>query len=193
MGLAVARTLHRTRAEGPGIRTAVWVQGCTIRCAGCINPHLFATAGGAVVDPAVLADEIVGAKVEGVTLLGGEPFDQAAGCAALAEVLQSRGLGVIVFTGYQHEALRAQEGAARRLLEATDLLVDGPYVRASPDRRRALVGSSNQRFVHLTDRYREFKPSLVPNRVDVRVTPSGEIRLAGFLSAEQLRSIRTTS
>ena len=76
--LAVARVLHRTTAEGPYLRSAVWIQGCSIRCPGCINPHLFEFAEGTVA-PTVLAEEIVAANVEGLTLLGGEPFDQAGG------------------------------------------------------------------------------------------------------------------
>jgi anaerobic ribonucleoside-triphosphate reductase activating protein len=181
MELAVARVLHGTVAEGPFLRTAVWVQGCSIRCPGCINPHLF-DAGGATVGSDVLASEICSAGVEGVTFLGGEPFDQATPCADVAETVRAAGKGVITFSGRTYADLHAGPPDWRRLLASTDLLIDGPYVHERPESERSLVGSTNQRFVHLTQRYRAFDPVRHPNRVDIRIAPTGEARLAGFLT-----------
>lgn len=189
MTLAVARVLHRTRAEGPFLRSAVWVRGCSIRCAGCINPHLF-EGGGAGVDSQALAQEIRGANVEGLTLLGGEPFDQADPCAELAEHIQDSEMGVITFTGHEYRHLRSGPPPWRRLLAATDLLVDGPYLQRDSETQRSLVGSANQRFVHLTKRYRSFDPASHPNRLDVRISPSGETHLAGFLTRPQSSRLR---
>ncbi|CAN5550245.1 hypothetical protein BH24ACT5_BH24ACT5_14370 [soil metagenome] len=180
--LVVGRVVHGTTAEGPFRRSAVWTQGCSIRCAGCINPHLFGTAGGETVDPVALAGEIVAADVEGVTLLGGEPFDQADACADVAEAVGAAGLGVITSTGHAHESLVGRDVGAFRLLAATDLLVDGPYRRGDAETTRSLVGSTNQRFIHLTRRYRSFEPGRHRNRVDVRIEPSGVVRVAGFLT-----------
>lgn len=190
--LAVGRVLHGTVAEGPFLRSAVWVSGCSIRCAGCINPHLFET-GADVVDPIVLAGDVVAAGVEGLTLLGGEPFDQARDCAEVAERVRGAGLGVITFTGHSHEALANGSVDERRLLAATDLLVDGPYEHAAPEAARSLVGSTNQRFVHLTDRYLDFDPTVHRNRVDVRIAADGEVRLAGFLTRSEVAHLRSVS
>lgn len=189
--LQVSRVWHRTRAEGPGLRSAVWVQGCSVRCPGCINPHLWSTSGGTTIVPEELGREIDEARVEGVTLLGGEPFDQAPACAILAEHLKMRGLGVIVFTGYTHEvlALGAQAGWTR-LLAATDLLVDGRFEASDPESARAWVGSNNQRFLHLTDRYAELEPAAHANRLELRVLPSGEVDVCGFATRETLTELR---
>lgn len=184
--LRVARVLHRTVAEGPGERSAVWVQGCSIRCPGCINAHLFGD-GGTERDAVGLADEIIASGSEGVTLLGGEPFDQASACAIVAEVVRAAGLGVITFSGHTHAELVAGPPGWRRLLDATDLLVDGPYDHTRPDTERALVGSTNQRFVHLTERYRSFDPVVHPERLEVRVGSDGIAEVAGFLTRDQLR------
>jgi len=70
---------------------------------------------------------------EGLTLIGGEPFDQAPAVAELAQAAQRQGLGVICFTGYEHEMLQARDADARALLEHTDLLVDGPYIAELPE------------------------------------------------------------
>ncbi len=189
MSLAIARVLHGTRAEGPFLRSAVWVQGCSIRCPGCINPHLFDGAGR-LVDPVALAEEINLGDAEGVTLLGGEPFDQADPCAELAEHVKRSGRGVITFTGHQHRQLRSGPRAWRRLLDATDLLVDGPFELREPETERSLVGSTNQRFVHLTDRYESFDPAAHPNRLELRISATGEAQVAGFLTRSQLNALR---
>ena len=186
--LRVGRVLHGTTAEGPGRRTAIWVQGCSIRCAGCVNPHLFAPRGGELIPPARLVEDAVVAGVEGITLLGGEPFDQPQTCAELARNARARELGVICFTGYTLEHLQIQPLAAT-LLAHIDLLIDGPYVASEPERSRALVGSTNQRFVHLTDRYAGYDPRSTPNRVEVRVSLSGETELAGFLGGDDVQAL----
>jgi anaerobic ribonucleoside-triphosphate reductase activating protein len=152
--IRVAHEIADTEAEGPGRRTAVWVQGCAIRCAGCCNPELFDAQGGTGVDPEALADRVVARGVEGVTVLGGEPFDQADGLAALCRAVQARGRSVLVFTGYTLETLQARsEPAVAAALAAIDTLVDGPFDRQRPERRRRWVGSENQRLWHFTGRY----------------------------------------
>lgn len=180
--------LHGTSAEGPGLRTAVWVQGCSIRCKGCVNPHLFSARGGESVDPEVIVSQALDAGVEGLTLLGGEPFDQAAACAALARRARASGLGVICFTGYTRESL-AREAEASSLIAAVDLLVDGPYLADHPEEDRALVGSTNQRFIHLTPRYADYDPTRARNRVELRIGTDGTIETAGFLTRDDLDTL----
>lgn len=190
--LRVARIWHRTTAEGPGLRTAIWVQGCSVQCPGCINQHLWTKRGGNLIETEALADEVAEAGVEGVTLLGGEPFDQADACASLAERLHSREIGVIVFTGFTYETLaKGSEPGWIRLLEATDLLVDGPFDRANPETNRAWVGSSNQRFIHLSDRYQALQPEAHRNRLELRITPSGEVDVCGFVTTKDLARLRS--
>lgn len=187
--LRIASTITSTRAEGPGHRFAVWVQGCTIRCDGCFNPHMWSPSGGATVTPAELAQQVTATDVEGVTLLGGEPFEQAPALARFAKHLRVRGLSVMVFTGYYREDLElsGQPGVAD-LLAQTDLLVDGPYVAEQPDLNRPWIGSTNQRFHFLTDRYRHLEPQLtsMPDRIEVRIKPTGEVSLNGWATVEQL-------
>ena len=194
----VLRFLPATDAEGPGRRAALWVQGCSIRCPGCFNPHSWNFGGGEPLGWPELADAVrVSAAdhdIEGLTLLGGEPFDQAAPLAALAEAVRADGLSVMTFTGYVLEDLRA---AGRedwdRLLAATDLLVDGPYLAQRPERRRPWVGSDNQRFRFLTDRYAHLAGDLdaIPNRLEIRISRSGEVAVNGFATVATLEDLLT--
>lgn len=191
--MRVARIWHRTLAEGPGLRTAIWVQGCSIGCLGCINPHLWSFEGGDEISVKELADRILHSDVEGITLLGGEPFDQALECAELARLVRTGGKGVITFTGHVYEDLiAAQRTEWITLLAATDLLVDGPYKRDLPEPNRAWVGSLNQRFLNLTDRYQHIDPADVRNRIEMRVTSSGVVELCGFASSKDLRDLATS-
>jgi anaerobic ribonucleoside-triphosphate reductase activating protein len=153
--LRVAARVAATEAEGPHLRYALWVQGCPLRCDGCCNPGMLAAEGGDVVPVEVLAAGIDATPgIEGVTLLGGEPFAQAPALAALAARVRARGLGVMVFTGYALEALRAsREPGVAALLAATDLLVDGRYDRARASSARRFIGSDNQRVHAFGARY----------------------------------------
>lgn len=133
--------------------------------------------------------EMVPRDVDGVTFLGGEPFEQAAGLAAVAEAVQSRGQSVMTFTGYQIEELRSRpDPGVQSLLRSTDLLVDGPYERNSLDPVRPWVGSTNQRFHALTDRYTDLlnELPLASDSVEVRVTPNGEISVNGWATVDDL-------
>lgn len=152
MILRVAHRVPRTTAEGPGVRYALWVQGCTLRCPGCCNPGMFPADGGEAVAVADLLEEVARADVDGVTLLGGEPFEQARACADFAAGARALGKSVMVFTGHVREALEADPDA-RALLACTDVLVDGPYVRERPERSRRWIGSDNQRVHQLTARH----------------------------------------
>jgi anaerobic ribonucleoside-triphosphate reductase activating protein len=194
----VLRFLPATDAEGPGRRAALWVQGCSIRCPGCFNPHSWNFGGGEPLGWPELADAVrVSAAdhdIEGLTLLGGEPFDQAAPLAALAEAVRAAGLSVMTFTGYVLEDLRtAGREDWDRLLAATDLLVDGPYLAQRPERRRPWVGSDNQRFWFLTDRYAHLAGDLdaIPNRLEIRISRSGEVAVNGFATVATLEDLLT--
>jgi anaerobic ribonucleoside-triphosphate reductase activating protein len=92
---------------------------------------------------------------------------------------------VICFTGYTVETVRDMPHG-RDLLRHVDLLIDGSYVADTPDVDRALVGSTNQRFIHFSDRYADYDPARIPDRVDLRILPNGEVSIAGFLTAERV-------
>jgi anaerobic ribonucleoside-triphosphate reductase activating protein len=170
-----------TEAEGPGRRYALWVQGCTLRCPGCCNPEMFAADAGEVVQVAALAREVAAADVEGVSVLGGEPFEQAAAVAAFCEAVRVAGRTVMVYTGFTLEELQARgDDAVARLLSATDLLVDGRYERALPEATRRWIGSSNQRLHFLTARYAAEDPRFAAaNTVELRLE-GGRLTVKGW-------------
>jgi anaerobic ribonucleoside-triphosphate reductase activating protein len=181
--LRVAQIVESSRSEGPGPRFCLWLQGCELRCPGCCNPEMFDFASPLASDVpvATLVAQIRSTPgLEGVTLLGGEPFHQAPAAGALAAAVHELGLGVMVFSGYDHEDLVDQPQAAA-LLAHTDLLIAGPFVAGSLSVARPWVGSDNQRVHLLSPRY-EGHPELAARRgqsVHVQVQ-DGELRVSGW-------------
>ena len=93
-------------------------------------------------------------QIEGITLLGGEPFSHAVAAAEIAKFTQQQGLTVMIFTGHLLEDLRQSADAnVLHLLHETDILVDGKYERDLPDTSRRWIGSTNQRIHFLTQKY----------------------------------------
>ncbi|GAA2716523.1 4Fe-4S single cluster domain-containing protein [Actinoplanes palleronii] len=183
----LARFLDRTTAEGPGERTAIWVQGCSIRCPGCFNPHLFTTRGGTPTPAADLVARVLATGTAGLTLLGGEPFDQAAGLAAVAAGVRAEGRTVMTFTGYAYDDLRQRaDPGVTALLAETDLLVAGPFRQDLLDHDRPWVGSTNQEFHHLTDR---LAVETTPDRLEVIISPSGDVAVNGWADTETLDAL----
>jgi anaerobic ribonucleoside-triphosphate reductase activating protein len=155
--VVVSRILDRCEVLGPGVRAVIWVQGCPLRCPGCIAPEALGFEGGTARSVTGLAGWLGALPgIEGVTFSGGEPFAQAEALALLLdEVRLARpGLTAMAYSGLTLAALRRGTAAQRGLLERLDLLVDGPYQRAKHGDLR-WRGSSNQRLIPLTDRYRD--------------------------------------
>ena len=151
IGLEVADT----EAEGPGRRYGIWLQGCPLRCPGCCNPELIPFEGGTPVAVEVLAQRIIKTpEIEGISLLGGEPFAHTEALAPLVEQIHEAGLSVMIYSGYRLAELRGRgDPATDRVLAATDLLLDGRYNHKLPDTARRWVGSTNQVMHFLSDRY----------------------------------------
>lgn len=172
-----------TEAEGPGKRWAVWFQGCTIRCPGCCNPHLFSSDGGSTRTLDSLTSEIAKAKsdhsIEGITLLGGEPTEQLEAATGLATYARGLGLTVLAFTGKYLEQLLGDE-ASRGFLEQVDILVDGPYDQSKPEKTRRWIGSENQRIHLLTAKSAIPDPRWeMPNTIEISIR-QGKVLVNGF-------------
>lgn len=149
MKVRAAGVVPESIVDGPGIRYAVFVQGCPHSCPGCHNPETHPFAGGVEMD----IEELFAAfqrdpLLKGVTLSGGEPFCQPEPLAELARQVHGAGKDVVVFTGYLFEELAASaDPAVAALLKETDLLIDGPYIEAQRDIDLSFRGSANQRLV----------------------------------------------
>lgn len=189
--MRVHRVIPQTRAEGPGKRFCIWVQGCHNACPGCYAVVLWDPQGGYEADPSELLEQIAATDdIEGITFLGGEPMEQAKELAFLAAGVREMGLSVVTFTGLVYESI-LEEGDPDQLalLAHTDLLIDGPYVQSEHDTSRPWVGSGNQQYRFLTDRYGPDVLRNCCNRIELRLDPSGILRLNGMGDFPELESI----
>ena len=159
-----------TEAEGPRKRLAIWFQGCDKRCEGCCNPELHEIRPAHIISIDALLGLIHDAKkefgIEGVTFLGGEPTLQQ-NLPKLSLKIKELGLGVILFTGNMAEELDNE------LKFSVDMIIDGRFEINEPDNKRNLIGSLNQRMIHVTDRYRLddawfYTPR--PKRIEVNIS-----------------------
>jgi anaerobic ribonucleoside-triphosphate reductase activating protein len=152
--LRVNRTHHPVTVLGHGTRAGVWVQGCTIGCDGCISRDTWAADGGAEVTVQAIVDWLAGlpGPLDGLTVSGGEPFQQPDALAALLAAVHAwapDGFDILVYSGYAWSRLSVDPAAASALA-LCDAVVAGPFVRRRAG-AFALRGSDNQRVVALTD------------------------------------------
>jgi anaerobic ribonucleoside-triphosphate reductase activating protein len=176
-----------SRANGPGARFVVWFQGCTLGCAGCFNPATHAAAGPTTTVAALAAELAAAGAIEGLTLSGGEPMQQAPAALELLLAARRRGLSTLMFSGYTRAELEAQ-ALGPAVLAHLDVLVDGRY-RADLRAGLGLRGSTNQQLHVLTARYREADVAATPT-AEIRIAPDGSVVLTGVdpLKAKALTS-----
>lgn len=144
------RLYHHSTVDGPGRRSVVQVSGCSIRCKGCFVPQTHERENGTLFSISTLVDKIVANRAEhdGVTILGGEPFDQPSQVAELVSRLKLRGFHITVYSGYTIDVLMQRKTPSiDYILTQIDLLIDGPFVASVSDRASEYRGSRNQRLI----------------------------------------------
>ncbi len=157
MNLRVAGRVGESIVDGPGIRYALFTQGCPRACPGCHNPQTQPLEGGVETTvETILAEIDANPLLDGVTFSGGEPFLQAAALAELAREIKKRDLNLAAYTGYLWEELiAANDSAWNALLAELDVVVDGPFVQALRSWTLKFAGSTNQRFIDVRRSLRE--------------------------------------
>lgn len=178
--LRIHQMIAESRANGPGNRAVLWVQGCSLGCPGCFNPETHPFKAGRSIRASDLLLEITPwiHRIEGLTISGGEPFQQSRSLAHFLRLVQAEtDLSVIVFTGYrlaELEKIRHAEEALRNI----DVLIAG---RFEQDLRvaKGLKGSSNKTIHLLTSRYTLADLEQTPAG-EVLIEPNGDIHLTGI-------------
>lgn len=187
--LNLYKIIPLTEVEGPNKRFCLWVQGCKKHCVGCWAKETWEFGVGTDFSVEKLTELITNQKeIEGVTFLGGEPFEQAEPLSRIAQNVKKLGLSVVCFTGYTIEELRAKNSqAVNKLLENVDLLVDGGFEKDNFDLSRPWVGSSNQRYIFLTDFYSPEEIKKYKNKVEVRISEGGKLEINGMGDFERIK------
>lgn len=181
----VHATVASSAINGPGNRLVVFFQGCEMNCPGCFNTDLHAFEEKNLLTP----EDILKCRkkdCEGITVSGGEPFLQPLALLELTKAAKVLGLTTVVYTGYNYDEIKA-ENEPREILEYIDVLIDGVFMANSLEPTLLARGSTNQRFLFLTDRY-SLKDFLMPGKVEITIDADGTVTKTGFSrmpSAEQ--------
>lgn len=150
--LRIFRVYHHSVVEGPGRRSVVQFSGCDRRCIGCHAFEAFARDSGALLSVAEIVELLLasaGEPRDGVTILGGEPFLQPDGLAALMRELKKRDHHITLYSGYTIEELRARpESSVHQALALADILIDGAFVASLTSGAGEWRGSTNQRIIY---------------------------------------------
>ncbi|MFR8506704.1 MAG: anaerobic ribonucleoside-triphosphate reductase activating protein [Peptoniphilus sp.] len=148
-------------ANGPGIRTTIFVTGCTHKCPNCFNEEYqdfnFGNPWTRKETDEVIEDLKLD-EVKGLTVLGGEPFQNEVDLLqVLRDIKKEVQKDIWIFSGYTYEEILKDQDK-KKLLEECDVLVDGRFVEALKDLSLRFRGSSNQRII-------DIKKSLEANKV----------------------------
>ncbi len=150
-------------ANGPGCRTVLFVSGCRNACDGCFQPQTWDFGYGELFDERMqqeVIDSLEPEYIEGITLLGGEPFEEENQKALLAFMRKLKKAypdkNVWAFTGYIYDKDLVAGGRKHtedtdELLSMIDVLVDGPFRQELYDISLKFRGSCNQRMINLKE------------------------------------------
>lgn len=139
-------------ANGPGVRTTIFLTGCTLNCKNCFNKEYQNFHFGKVFDEKAF-DEVMDclsdANISGLSVLGGEPFDNLEGLKEfITKVRANSEKDIWIYSGYTFEELLEKDGAMD-VLKNIDVLVDGRFVEDLKDLKLKFRGSSNQRIIDI--------------------------------------------
>lgn len=151
--------LFPVQTLGSGNRLGVWVRGCARCCPGCASPEFQLRSGPGVPVQQLLDKMPPLPGCTGLTISGGEPFDQPEGVLELVQWFTSRySDDVLIYTGYTLDELhRRSQPQTEALIHAAAAIVDGPY-REEENDGRGLRGSANQKLYvfRCPERYADF-------------------------------------
>ena len=164
MKVNIHKILKQTKVEGPKNRYCIWFQGCSKRCKGCWAKATWDSNAGKQYNlDELLADISKTPNIDGITILGGEPFEQSEALEYLCQNVQKMNLSVVCFTGNKIDNLKEKYAS---ILKNIDLLIDGEFIEEEKDYSRPWVGSKNQNYHFLSKKFdksilKEYKNKII--------------------------------
>ena len=167
MEARIHKILKQTKVEGPGTRYCIWFQGCSRHCQGCWAKATWAHNEGQILNTESIIEDILSTpQIDGVTFLGGEPFEQPQALLEIAQKTHQAGLSTLCFTGYKIKEIKDKYP---EILNYIDLLIDGEFDEKQKDFSRPWVGSANQRYHFLTNRWNETILNTYKNKIEINI------------------------
>ena len=169
MNIRINNYIPISTVEGPGKRFVIWTQGCSLKCKGCANFQMWNKNDGKLynIKDIIALINKYSEKIEGITFLGGEPLEQIKPVTEISKAVHNMGLSVLLFTGYEYSE-RLQDDDFMELKKYLDILIDGRFDITKLDYSRPWVGSDNQKYYFLSDRYNENILQNFKNKIEIR-------------------------
>lgn len=153
--MQIERIISDITTLGPGMRLCIWVNGCKRNCVGCVSPRLKEFVPDNDQDIIALLNQFDLSSIDGVTISGGEPFEQVHDLWLLVEHIRKLGIDdILIYTGYTiSELLNKNDSEIYKILSNIAVLIDGPYIHELNNDENNLLGSSNQKVIYLNAQY----------------------------------------
>ncbi|WP_374445868.1 4Fe-4S single cluster domain-containing protein [Providencia sp.] len=184
MNISVSRIHFPVTTLGPGKRIGIWFQGCSLRCKGCLSPDTWHDKESSLT-VVQLIEQIQEwfPFADGITISGGEPFEQPDALFTLLQETKRQFQGdTLVYSGYEWEVI---EGRANQMNPYIDALISEPFNVEMPQ-TLMLRGSDNQRLHLLTPLgkalFKQYQRVAMPEdkRLDLAFDEQGRLFLAGI-------------
>lgn len=137
-------------ANGLGVRTSIFVTGCTHNCFNCFNKEYQDFDFGETWterETQKIIEYLNNDHISGLSILGGEPMQNASGLTSIVrEIKQYSNKDIWLWSGYTYEDILKDEDRGK-LLNEIDILVDGRFIESKKDLTLKFRGSSNQRVI----------------------------------------------
>lgn len=177
---------------GPGTRIGIWVQGCSLKCKGCISPSLWPTQNGKNIDIEYLVRQLskVQGRFNGVTISGGEPFDQYESLIAFSAFIKKKtDFDIYSFSGYTIEEL-VSKFPDRLFMNYLDYLLDGRYLLEKHENSN-VRGSTNQNLYKFEKGHPVLQQSFFASRYwSINVTENNQVFMSGIPQKNDLSTIK---
>ena len=185
--MRIAEVVDSSRIYGPGERTVVWLQGCRIRCENCWNNELWTFDGGRDVQFSELINRARANGDRGLTLLGGEPLDQAPAVLSFIQAAQEANFDILLYTGYE---LHELSGVRQRCVELADIVIHGRYVHELRSERLLWRGSTNQEILINSPKYHGLELN-DHRQMEVHIDELGRVKVVGYPTENIMKAIES--
>lgn len=166
---------------GPRKRVLLFLQGCSIHCEGCVNRHLWDFGKGKNATSQEILTFCRENHVDGITLHGGEPLDQADGLYPIVKTLKDEQFTVILFTGYTKKELNISQ---KRVWNLSDIVVCGRFDLKKRNVYLQFRGSTNQRVICRKGKYKHYRIQNGKTTAILTINSDGNLNIKGFYTED---------
>lgn len=176
--MRIERILTNIKTLGPGSRLAIWVNGCSRNCEGCVSKRLQDIDLDCEVNIEEILSDYNFSRIDGVTISGGEPFEQVEELVKLVSFLKNKKINdILIYTGYTYKELCELDNKnINFILNNITVLIDGPYIKSLDYQIHNLKGSENQNIIYLNHSYQKLYEEYIKSQRQMQ-----EIQIANTL------------